>query len=68
MSVVPDCVITGVGGIGSTVMVMPLLVTLAGLAHAFDEVSVQVTTSPLASVEEVYVAKLLPTFIPFTCH
>ena len=32
------------------------------------EVITQVTTSPLAHVDELYVAAFVPTFIPFTFH
>ena len=51
-----------------TVIVTVLLVALAGLAQAALLVIMTVTASPLANAVEVYVAELLPTFDPFTCH
>lgn len=53
---------------GFTVIVISLLTTVAGLAHAKLVVMVQFTTSPLASVVLVYVLVLLPTILPFTFH
>lgn len=49
--------------IGSTVIVMELLVIVAGLAQLTSEVSVQVITSPFASVDEVNVVPV-PTVVP----
>lgn len=62
-----DILIVGVTD-GFTVMVMLLLTNVAGTAHAALVVSVQVTTSVLASVLLVKVALLLPTTLPFTFH
>jgi hypothetical protein len=43
---------TGAEGTGFTVMVIPVEVTLAGLAHPEEEVMVHVTTCPFASCDE----------------
>jgi hypothetical protein len=53
---------------GFTVMVMPALVAVVGLAQVALEVSIQVTTWPLVNVVVVNVALLVPAFTPFTCH
>lgn len=62
---VPDVrAIVAVGvATGSTVIVMELLVMVAGLAQLTSDVSVQVITSPLASVEVVYTGPV-PTVVP----
>ena len=53
---------------GFTVIVIPLLLAVVGLAHAKLDVRIHVTTSPFAREVEVYVAPPVPTFTPFTCH
>ena len=50
-----------------TFMVIEFEVAVVGEAHAFDEVRIHVTTSPLASVELLNVLPV-PTSVPFTCH
>jgi hypothetical protein len=54
--------------VGFTVIVIPEEVAVVGVAHGAFEVRIQVTTSPFASAEEVYVVPPVPTFDPFTCH
>jgi hypothetical protein len=51
-----------------TVIVTAFDVTLAGVAHADDEVNTQVTTALLAKVVELNVGLLVPTLPPFTFH
>lgn len=51
-----------------TVMVSVLDVAVVGDAQDELEVMTHVTTAPLVSVVEVYVALLVPTFVPFTFH
>jgi len=53
---------------GFTVVVIPVLVAVAGLAQTAFEVSTHVTTSPLASAALVYVVEFVPTFAPFNFH
>jgi hypothetical protein len=57
----------GVGGIEFTVIVTLLLFAVAGTAQASLDVMIQVTTSPLFSVELANVAPV-PALVPFTCH
>jgi hypothetical protein len=51
-----------------TVIAMLLLLAVAEVTHVADEVRVQVTVLPLASVVLVKVALFVPAFIPFTFH
>ena len=44
------------------------LVAVVGFAQASLLVMTTVTTSPSASVDELYVSLFVPTFAPFTCH
>lgn len=53
---------------GFTVMVIPALLAVTGLAHVSLDVSVQVTTWPLVSAVVENIALLIPAFTPFTCH
>jgi hypothetical protein len=50
------------------VTVTELDVTLAGDAHAREEVRVQVTAAPAVSEEVIKVALLVPAFVPFIFH
>ena len=50
------------------VMVITLLVAVAVVVQLALEVITTVTWSPLASVLEVNVGELVPTFTPFICH
>lgn len=52
--------------VGFTVMVISLLAVEVGKLQI--ELTEQSTTSPSASVVDVYVALFVPTLIPFTCH
>jgi hypothetical protein len=58
----------GVEGTGFIVMVMPELVAVAGLAQPELEVRIQVTTCPAVNAVVEYVALLVPTLLPLTCH
>ena len=49
-------------------IVMLLLVAVVGLAQLALEVITQLTTCPFVSALVVYVALLVPTFVPFTFH
>ena len=51
-----------------TLIVTVLEVAVDEDAHAALDVMTQETTSPLANVEEVKVALLVPAFTPFTFH
>ena len=53
---------------GFTVIVMPLLVAVVGLAQVAFEVKTQVTTCPLVKAVVVNVAELVPAFTPPTFH
>jgi hypothetical protein len=53
---------------GFTVMVMPALVAVVGLAQVALEVSTQVTTWPVVKALVVNVVLLVPAGVPFTCH
>ena len=53
---------------GFTVIVIVLLVTVVVDAQGSLDVITQVTSSPLASVDDVYVFVLVPTLLPFTFH
>ena len=53
---------------GLTVIVIALDEATAGLAHADEDVSWQVTTSLLLRAADVNVALLLPAGVPFTFH
>jgi hypothetical protein len=66
--VVADAMIETDGVIELTVMVTTLLVAVSGDAQAAFEVIITFTWSALASVLEVKVGELVPTFTPFTCH
>ena len=54
--------------IGLTVIVMPLLVAVAGVAHVALLVNTHVTTSLLLRVVLEYVVLLVPTLVLFTFH
>ena len=49
-------------------IVMLLLVAEAGTAQVALDVITHDTMAPLVNVVEVYVALLVPTFVPFTFH
>ena len=51
-----------------TVMVILLLFAVAEVTHPMEEVSVQVTASPLFKVTDEKVALFVPTGEPFTNH
>ena len=51
-----------------TVMVSELDVAVVGEAQEELDVMTHVTTAPLVSVVEVYVALFVPTLVPFTFH
>jgi hypothetical protein len=53
---------------GFTVMVMPMLVAVVGLAQGELDVRTQVTTWPVVKELVVNVALLVPAGVPFTCH
>lgn len=58
---------------GVTVLVVILIVivlevAVVTLAQLTSEVSIQVMTSPLAKLDELYVLLLLPTVPPFRFH
>ena len=67
---VPGLATTDTDGVtsGVTVIIIPVLVTEAGLAQVAVLVSSQVTTSLLANVVVVNVALLVPALVPFTFH
>ena len=52
----------------ATVMVSELDVAAVGDAQGAFEVMTHVTTAPLVSVVDVYVALLVPTLVPLTFH
>lgn len=58
---------TGVN-MGFTFMVMLLLVSVADVTHVSLLVSTQLTTSPSASVEVIYLELSPPTFAPLSFH
>ena len=71
---VPGHIVSRVGAIVSvgvtkevTVMVMEFEVAVVGKAQAFDDVIMQLTTSPLANVE-ILNGLPVPTLFPFTSH
>jgi hypothetical protein len=53
---------------GFTVMVIPALVAVVGLAQVALEVSIHVTTCPLVKVVVVNVGLLVPALMPLTFH
>jgi hypothetical protein len=53
---------------GFTVMVMPALVAVVGLAQVALDVSTQVTTWPVVKALVVNVVLLVPAGVPFTSH
>ena len=53
---------------GLTVIVIAFDVAVVGDAQVAVEVITQVTIAPVVSVLVVYVALLVPTFVPFTFH
>ena len=53
---------------GFTVIVIPVLVAVVGLAQVAFEVKTQVTTCPLVKAVVVNVAELVPAFTPPTFH
>ncbi len=60
--------VTEVATVGFTVIVSVLLVAVLLVTQEDEEVSTQVTTAPLPSPVELYVAELLPTGDPPTNH
>ena len=50
------------------VIIIEVLVAVVGFAQASLLVMTTVTTSPSASVDELYVSLFVPTLAPFTCH
>ena len=55
-------------GAGITFIVIPALVTVAGLGHTALDIITTVTILPLVRVEEVKVGLLVPTLVPSTFH
>jgi hypothetical protein len=53
---------------GLTVMVIPALVAVVGLAHGELDVKIQVTICPFVKVVVVNVGLLVPAFTPLICH
>ena len=53
---------------GFTVIVMPVLIAVAGLAQVAFDVRTQVTICPLVNVEVVNVGEFVPAFTPLTFH
>jgi hypothetical protein len=53
---------------GFTVMVIPALVAVVGLAHGELDVKIQVTICPFVKVMVVNVGLLVPAFTPLICH
>jgi len=51
-----------------TIIVIPALVAVVGLAQGEFDVIMQVTTSPFIKVVVVNVVLFIPAFTPFTCH
>ena len=66
--VVDPVIAEGCAGTVFTVIVTMFDVSDVGATHASDDVIMQVTVLPFASVELAYVAELVPTFVPFNCH
>ena len=60
--------LTAVITVGFTVIVMLVLVAEEAVTQLMEDVSSQVTTSPLFSEEEVYVLLFVPTGLPLTRH
>jgi hypothetical protein len=65
---VVDALIETEGVTELVVMVTTLLVAAAAVVQLALDVMITLTWSPFASVLEVNVAELVPTFAPFTCH
>lgn len=61
-------IVAEVGFNGFTVMLIALLVAVEDVTQLNEEVKTQVTTSPFASVEELYVVLFVPTLEPFNFH
>jgi len=61
-------ILTLTGKFGFTVIVIPALVAVVGLAQVAFDVNIQVTIWPFAKVAFVYVVLFVPAFTPFTCH
>ena len=53
---------------GFTVIVMPVLVAVTGLAQVAFDVRTQVTICPFVKVVVVNVAEFVPALTPFTFH
>jgi hypothetical protein len=51
-----------------TVIVIPELVAVVGLAQGELDVIIQVTMSPFTKVVVVKIVLFIPVFTPFTCH
>ena len=66
----PVTIVTPMEGVSEelTVIVMPELVAVLELTQIALDVMLQVTIAPLVIVLLVYVAEVVPTFSPFTCH
>ena len=53
---------------GFTVIVIPVLVAVVGLAQVAFDVNTQVTICPLVKVEVMNVDEFVPAFTPLTFH
>ena len=58
----------GVTGVSCTVNVIPVLVTVCGLAQVAFDVILQVTVCPFVNVAVENVLVLAPTLVPFIFH
>ena len=67
---VPDVIAIDTAGTrtGFTVMVIPVLVAVVGLAQVAFDVSTQVTTCPFVKAVVVNVDEFVPAFTPSTFH
>ena len=65
---VVSAITTDGGADDVTVIVIPALVAVNGLAQGEFDVMIQVTASPLVNIELVKVDEFVPAFTPFTCH
>ena len=68
IDVVDAAIVTAGTGAGVTVIVIPALVAVVGVAQTAFDVNTTVTTSLLFSVEVVKVGLLVPALVPFTRH
>ena len=67
---VPEVIAIKTAGVrtGLMVIVMPVDVAVAGLAHVASDVISQVTTCPFVKVDVVNVALFVPALVPSTFH